>query len=61
MKKLAFWINEVINECQNSTLPKEKETRSPFFKKFKQEISENIKIKNISLEVKKYMKDFPMP
>jgi glycine hydroxymethyltransferase len=61
MQKLAYWINEVINECQNSTLPKEKAERSPFFKKFKKEITDNKTIKNISLEVKKYMKDFPMP
>lgn len=61
MKVLASWMNEVISQCQGNALPKEKEKRGPFFKKFKLEISENKKIKNIALEVKRYMRDFPLP
>lgn len=58
---LASWINDVISECQGSILPENKEDRGPFFKKFRSEISENKKILKIGTEVKKYLKDFPMP
>ncbi|MDO8270175.1 MAG: serine hydroxymethyltransferase [Candidatus Levybacteria bacterium] len=63
MVMLAKWINEVIVECKGNGFDKltTKEERGPFFKQFKKDISENKTIKKIALEVKKYLKDFPMP
>ena len=61
MVKIARWINDVVEEITGDSLPSVKEERRPFFKKFKQKVGLNKKITNISLEVKKYMKEFPMP
>lgn len=61
MAVLGKWISDVIDECKGNILPKEKSERGPFFKNFKKEIVKNKKIRNISLEVKKYLKKFPLP
>lgn len=61
MKLLASWINDVITECSGNVLPEKKEERGPFFKEFRRKIAENKKIKNIALEVKKTLKEFPLP
>ena len=61
MKVLGGWITDVIEECKGNVLPEVKEERSPFFKNFKKEIAKSKKIKNIALEVKKYLKEFPLP
>lgn len=66
MVQIARWMNEVIEvaklSLQGPTLQElEKEKRSAYFKNFKQEVSQDKKIQSISLAVKKYMKDFPMP
>lgn len=61
MKQIATWINLVIDEIEGQMLPSEKEQRSKFFKEFKKNIQKNKKISKISLEVKKYLRDFPLP
>lgn len=61
MKLLAKWMNEVVEEIKGNKLPDVKEERGPFFKKFKLEINQNKKINSIALEVKKYMREFPLP
>jgi len=66
MVQVARWISavlEVSQQClQGPTLQElAKEQRSAYFKNFKKEIEKSKKIKNICLEVKKYMKEFPMP
>ena len=61
MKQLAKWINQVVEEIKNNQLPDEKEKRGPFFKEFKKEAQANKNIRLISVEVKKYMKGFPLP
>jgi len=61
MKQLASWMNQVIEEIKNNQLPSEKEKRGPFFKEFKKAAQANKNIQRISLEVKKYMKGFPLP
>ncbi len=61
MKILAGWISSTLSECADYKLPDNKEERSAYFKKFKKEVNLNKEITNISLEVKKYMKEFPMP
>lgn len=61
MKQLARWMNDVINEIKNNKLPDAKEERNPFFKQFKKEVLQNKRIKQIALEVKKYLREFPLP
>lgn len=61
MKQLALWINEVVNGIKNNTLPTEKEKRGPFFKEFKRAVLANKKINDTSLQIKKYMRNFPLP
>lgn len=61
MKVLGQWITDIIKECEGNVLPEIKEERGPFFKNFKKEIAENKKIKAIALEVKKTLKEFPLP
>ena len=61
MKQLALWIHQAIEEIKNNQLPSDKEKRGPFFKEFKKTTQENKNIKRISMEVKKYMKGFPLP
>ena len=61
MKILGQWIADIIKECEGNVLPEIKEERGPFFKNFKKEIAENKKIKKIALEVKRTLKEFPLP
>lgn len=61
MVVLASWINEIIKECEGYSLPSLKEERGSFFKKFKNDMNENKKLQKISNNVKKYLKDFPLP
>lgn len=58
---LAHWMNDVIEEIKGNSLPDVKEERSPFFKEFRKKVDENKRIKQIALEVKKAMHNFPMP
>lgn len=61
MQQIARWINEVVEEIKGNALPVEKEKRGPFFKEFKKEVQKNKKILQISFEVKKHLKNFPLP
>ncbi len=61
MVKIAKWINEAINEVKNYQLPKEKEERKEFWKKFKKEIVKNKKLLQIAKEVKALTSKFPLP
>jgi glycine hydroxymethyltransferase len=61
MRQIAQWIHAVIEEIKGSKLPDIKEERSPFFKEFKKQTLANKTIQKISLEVKKHMKEFPLP
>lgn len=61
METLGQWINDILEECKDSKLPETKEERSPFFSKYKKEIAKNKKIKNIALDVKKTLKQYPLP
>lgn len=72
MKQIAHWMNEVVEISkqtqQGQTLLQgltlqdmPKEERGPFFKKFKKEVSANKKILKIGEDLRRYMKDFPLP
>jgi len=68
MVTIAKWINEVIDEVKpaspaggNYQLPKDKEERREFWKKFKQESSKNKKLLQIAKEVKVLTSKFPLP
>lgn len=61
MEMIADWIKRTIETITGNELPEEKENRSPFFKKFKEEYKENKELLKIAAEVKKLTKNFPLP
>jgi len=61
MVKVAKWMNQTIEEVGNLELPKDKEERKEFWKKFKQESSKNKKLLQIAREVKALTIKFPLP
>lgn len=60
MKKIAAWINEVIEEIAPAQLP-EKEERKEYWKKVRLEIDKNKKIQSIAKEIKILCSSFPIP
>lgn len=62
MKKIAFWINDVIKSLSGFMLPvDDKVTRAKVMKKYKEYIEQSEKIATISKEVKKLCAKFPLP
>lgn len=61
MVKVAGWFNRVIDEVKGYQLPKDKEERKEFWKKFKKEIVKNRKLLIIATEVKTLTSKFPLP
>lgn len=63
MRQIARWINDVVEEIKDNGFDKlkVKEERGPFFKEFKKQATSNRRIKKIAAEVKKYMREFPLP
>lgn len=61
MIKIAFWINNVIEEIRGEELPKDKEQRSEFWKEFKKRFAKNKKLLKIAGEVKILCAKFPLP
>ena len=61
MKKVAAWINHIIEQVKDKKLPKVKEERSAFFKMTKQELSKNKELLKVASEIKTFTKAFPLP
>ncbi len=61
MKKIAFWINQVLNEINAFRLPADKNKIHLYLKNFKKVISQNKKLKQIKKEIKKFCLQFPIP
>ena len=71
MKKIAQWINEVIEEMEGEELLKDpsslsssgqgKEARSAFWKEFKKAVWKNKKLLSIAKEVKILCRTYPLP
>jgi len=61
MKKVAEWINEVIEEVADKKLPSVKEERSVYFKEVKKDLLKNKKLLKIQKEVRTFISKFPMP
>lgn len=61
MKKVAYWINQAIEEIRDEKLPQDKDERNKFMKAFKKRIIKNKKLLSISQEVKNLTKKFPTP
>lgn len=61
MKKIAAWINEVIEEIGGQTLPQDKEQRLKLFKEFKDRVAKNKKLLAIARQVKTLTSKFPVP
>lgn len=61
MVKIAKWFNEVFDEVKGAQIPKEKEKRSEFWKKFRADVYKNKKLLGIAKEVKTLCVKFPLP
>jgi len=61
MKKIALWINQVIDEVKNEKLPDAKEKRAEFIKDFKIRVAKNKKLLAIATSVRTLTKQFPVP
>lgn len=61
MIRIASWINQVIEEVSGEQMPLDKEQRSEFWKKFRNEVIKNKKILKIAKEVKAFAIKFPVP
>lgn len=61
MKKVASWIDNVIEEIRGDELPQEKESRLYFWKDFKKRVRENKKLLEINEEIKKFTSKYPVP
>lgn len=60
MKKIAGWINTVIEEVKGEELPKEKEERSEFWKHFRRRVGKNKKLLLVAKQVKAFCSKFPV-
>lgn len=60
MKLIANWIVHVINEVKDYQLPENKDERTVYLKKFREEITNNAVIKKVRQEVLELCKQFPL-
>lgn len=60
MKKVAMWINMVIEEVADEKLPENKEERAEFFKAFKERTARNKNLLAIAKEVKTLCRKYPI-
>lgn len=61
MKKIAAWMNRVIEEVKNEKLPADREKRSDFLKNFRDRANKNKGLFQIAKEVKALTSKFPTP
>jgi glycine hydroxymethyltransferase len=61
MRKIAAWINKVIESLPKTPLPEEKEKRAEFWKDFKNFVDKNKNLSLIRKEVRDLAKRFPVP
>lgn len=61
MKKIAAWINEVVEEIKDEKLPEGKEERREFMKSYKNHLAGNKKLQQIKKEIKTLCSKFPLP
>lgn len=61
MKRIAGWIDQVIEEVSGEQMPEGKEERSAFWKDFRKKIVGNKKLLTIAEEVKNFAGKFPVP
>lgn len=60
MKKIASWINSVVEEIRGEKFPKDQDERKKFWKDFKSKQAKNKKLLQIAKEVKDLCKKFPL-
>lgn len=61
MKKVAAWINLVIEEVRGEQMPEDKEARGEFWKRFRKEVVKNKELLKVAQEVKSFAGKFPVP
>ena len=60
MKKIAGWINEVVEHVGERSIPEDQTERAKQLKEFRKEVSDDKKLKSIAKEVKVLCKKFPI-
>jgi glycine hydroxymethyltransferase len=61
VKQIATWILAVVDHVKEEKLPKGKEERAQFMKKFRTNLPKDKFLKSIALQVKSLSKKFPAP
>lgn len=61
MKKIASWIQDVLQEIKGYDLPKIQEDRKTFMADFKINMAENLQLKKIKQAVASFAKQYPVP
>ncbi len=61
MKKIAAWMNRVIEEIKSEKLPTDREKRSDFLKNFRDRANKNKHLLKIATEVRTLTNRFPIP
>ncbi len=61
MKKVANWINRVIEEVGNNPLPKDDKARKTAYREQRAAIGKNKNLKKIAVEIKTFTKKYPTP
>lgn len=60
MKKIAYWIKQVINNINGYRLPQDKKERPDYLSKFRNEVSKNKAIISVKKDVKKFASSYPI-
>ncbi len=60
MKKIAAWINQVIEEVSGEDLPTDKDARAEYFTLFKERAAKNKNLLTIAKEVKSLCRKYPI-
>lgn len=61
MKKVASWINRVVEEVGGNPLPKDNKARKAAYKEQRAKIGKNKTLKKIAVEIKTFAKKYPTP
>ncbi|MDE2312195.1 MAG: serine hydroxymethyltransferase [Patescibacteria group bacterium] len=61
MRQVGDWIARALEQIKSYRLPEKKEERAAYINKFKVEIKNNLRLKEIRGEIKDLCKNFPVP
>jgi len=61
MEQVGDWISRVLDSIKQYRLPAEKEQKSDYIKKFKQDLQTNDIVNQVRTEISEFCKNFPFP